>query len=178
MGCGTGRISEIAIGRVDELTVTDISRKLAHEVGERLGCAHQQADACDLRFDARSFDLVLSSECVEHSRNPWHALAERSRVLKPGGLLVVTTPNRLWYPTVLVAQALRLRKFAGRERLIWPHEVIRWLRRNNFDILRFGGCHLFPWQIPGSTKALPFFDHFDRVLYPAMINFGFAARKG
>ena len=36
MGCGTGRISEAVFELVGELTVADISEKLAKKVGERL----------------------------------------------------------------------------------------------------------------------------------------------
>ena len=41
-----------------------------------------------------SFDVVLYCEIIEHLlMNPVHTLTEIHRVLKPGGLLVVTTPN-------------------------------------------------------------------------------------
>lgn len=45
-------------------------------------------------YDDASFDLVLWCEVIEHlTANPVHALAQIHRVLKPGGALVVTTPN-------------------------------------------------------------------------------------
>ena len=41
-----------------------------------------------------SFDFVLFCEIIEHLlMNPLHALREIHRVLEPGGLLVLTTPN-------------------------------------------------------------------------------------
>jgi ubiquinone/menaquinone biosynthesis C-methylase UbiE len=40
-----------------------------------------------------SFDIVISCETVEHLPNPALALKELARVLKPGGTLVLTTPN-------------------------------------------------------------------------------------
>jgi len=39
-----------------------------------------------------SFDAVLLSEVMEHLGNPEHALAEAARVLRPGGMLFVSTP--------------------------------------------------------------------------------------
>ena len=39
-----------------------------------------------------SFDLVLMSEVMEHLGDPEHALAESARVLRPGGLLYISTP--------------------------------------------------------------------------------------
>lgn len=46
-----------------------------------------------LPFEASSFDGVVSIETIEHLENPWFFLREVSRVLRPGGFLVLTTPN-------------------------------------------------------------------------------------
>jgi ubiquinone/menaquinone biosynthesis C-methylase UbiE len=177
VGCGTGRMSEELVGRASRLTVTDISGKLAREVGERLGCSHSQEDACELSFEDASFDLVVSSECIEHVSDPWRALDEMARVLKEGGVWVLTTPNRLWYPCLMLAQKLRVRKFEGPEHWIWPHEVRRWLTSKGLIVKGFSGCHLLPWQVPMSQHVLPFFDRHGPRLYPVMINFGFAAQR-
>jgi SAM-dependent methyltransferase len=45
-------------------------------------------------YDTASFDVVTSWEVLEHlGRDPMHLLWEANRVLKPGGLLLMTTPN-------------------------------------------------------------------------------------
>jgi SAM-dependent methyltransferase len=45
-------------------------------------------------YDDASFDVVLYCEIIEHLlMNPVHTLKEIRRVMRPGGLLVVTTPN-------------------------------------------------------------------------------------
>ena len=41
------------------------------------------------------FDAVVSIEAVEHLENPWHLMREAARVLKAGGLFILTTPNVL-----------------------------------------------------------------------------------
>jgi len=48
-----------------------------------------------LPFAEASFDLVTCSEVLEHLENYRQLLREAARVLKPGGLLIVTTPNVL-----------------------------------------------------------------------------------
>jgi SAM-dependent methyltransferase len=41
-----------------------------------------------------AYDFLLSSHAIEHCANPLKALAEWSRVLKPGGVLVLIVPHR------------------------------------------------------------------------------------
>jgi SAM-dependent methyltransferase len=55
-----------------------------------------QADLhCPLPFASGSFDAVVSTEVLEHLENPHHVAREFARILRPGGTLVVTTPNIL-----------------------------------------------------------------------------------
>lgn len=45
-------------------------------------------------YASDSFDVVLAMEVVEHlALNPAHMFAESARVLRPGGSMIVTTPN-------------------------------------------------------------------------------------
>lgn len=46
-----------------------------------------------LPFDDSSVDVLVSSEVVEHLPDPQPAIKEMWRVLKPGGYVLVTTPN-------------------------------------------------------------------------------------
>jgi 2-polyprenyl-3-methyl-5-hydroxy-6-metoxy-1,4-benzoquinol methylase len=48
-----------------------------------------------LPFTDKSFDCAVCVETIEHLRNRYAFLAECSRVLRPGGTLVLTTPNVL-----------------------------------------------------------------------------------
>jgi SAM-dependent methyltransferase len=48
------------------------------------------ASSHDLPFDDGQFDVVVSTEMLEHDPYPWVSMAEMGRVLVPGGLLVVT----------------------------------------------------------------------------------------
>jgi 2-polyprenyl-3-methyl-5-hydroxy-6-metoxy-1,4-benzoquinol methylase len=50
-------------------------------------------DAENLAFASKSFDLVLASEVVEHLWSPQNFFSEAFRVLKPGGFLILSTPE-------------------------------------------------------------------------------------
>lgn len=52
-------------------------------------------DVTALTFADSSFDLVISSDVMEHVHEPWAGFAEIARVLKPGGMNVFTIPVRI-----------------------------------------------------------------------------------
>jgi len=54
-----------------------------------------------LPFSNESFDVVFHRMLAEHLADPDTATREISRVLKPGGTLVVHTPNRLHYSILI-----------------------------------------------------------------------------
>lgn len=52
-----------------------------------------EGDAESLPFPDASFDVVLSTQVLEHLKNPARALREAVRVLRPAGRLVLTVPG-------------------------------------------------------------------------------------
>ena len=172
VGCGTGAVTKGIAPFVGPLTVSDYSEKLSRETGERLGAAWSRQDACAITYPDASFDLVYSSECIEHTPDPRQALREMARVTRPGGTLIVTSPNKLWYPVLLLSMALKIRKFAGNELWLSPGEAARTFEDCGLRDVQVTGCHLCPWQLPLARTVLPFFDRFGRTLHPLMINWG------
>lgn len=74
------------------------------EYGAKMGynseCVVWNISKPPLPFSGGNFDIVVISEVLEHLEEPGMAVAEAGRVLKKGGLLVVTvpldTPLSLW----------------------------------------------------------------------------------
>jgi SAM-dependent methyltransferase len=58
-----------------------------------------RGDATCLPFPDDSFDVVITSEVLEHIQDDVAAIAEMYRVLKPGGIFAVTVPS--WLPEVI-----------------------------------------------------------------------------
>ena len=52
-------------------------------------------------LDTSSVDAVRANQVVEHIRNPLQFLAEIHRILRPGGMLVITTPNVRYFRHVV-----------------------------------------------------------------------------
>ncbi len=177
VGCGTGAITRTYRSRVGDLLTTDISEKLALRTAEQNQATGQRQDATQLDLDDDTFDLVVSSECIEHCPEPARAVGEMIRVLKPGGYLVLTTPNRLWQPVVTGAQKMGLRSFQGNEVFLGVRELRSAASAAGADVLRQTGCHLFPWQLPGVKPILRRLDAAGDRLVPFMINQAILAQK-
>ncbi len=55
---------------------------------------YKRSTAEKIPFKAGTFDSVFAGELIEHVESPAKFLAEAGRVLKKGGTLIITTPNR------------------------------------------------------------------------------------
>jgi len=50
-------------------------------------------EAFSNRFGGQQFDAITAIEMLEHIENPRHIFRESNRLLKPGGTLLLSTPN-------------------------------------------------------------------------------------
>jgi SAM-dependent methyltransferase len=53
----------------------------------------RQGDLCDMPFASNAFDLVLATDVVEHVDDDAQAMTEIARILKPGGVALITVPT-------------------------------------------------------------------------------------
>jgi 2-polyprenyl-3-methyl-5-hydroxy-6-metoxy-1,4-benzoquinol methylase len=49
-------------------------------------------DGYNTQFENEKFDYVVIGEVIEHLENPTHFITEALRILKPGGVLAISTP--------------------------------------------------------------------------------------
>ena len=85
-----------------------------------------------LPFPDGSFDAVLSTHVAEHLAHPEAAFAEMARVLRPGGRLLLLTPNRRHYvPLLARLLPLGLHLALNRRRGLAEHDVFPTLYRAN-----------------------------------------------
>lgn len=139
VGCLDGTIGELFLKMGNEVYGIDASepaleKALARGVKARRGNVEER-----FPFDDAMFDAVFAGEIIEHIFDVDTMLSEIFRVLKPGGLFVVTTPN-------LAAFGRRLLLLLNRN----PHIEISFtgeaaghiryfIRRTLFDLLQKHG---------------------------------------
>ncbi|MCZ7525692.1 MAG: class I SAM-dependent methyltransferase [Acidimicrobiia bacterium] len=97
VGCGVGEETATLAGPDRYLVGVDYSVETTIAARSRAGSAGPAfagMDGTRLAFRDRSFDAVCSSHIVEHFTAPETHVAELARVLRPGGVAFVITPNR------------------------------------------------------------------------------------
>ena len=109
MGCGGGRHAFEARRRGAHVVAVDAADTEAKQVAGILTAMTEEgeagpagsgaavvADGAALPFADGAFDAVIAAEVLEHVADDRPAVAELTRVLRPGGRLAVTVPR--WYP--------------------------------------------------------------------------------
>ncbi|MGH8046596.1 MAG: class I SAM-dependent methyltransferase [Chthoniobacterales bacterium] len=153
VGCGPGTITQGIAEYVLPGRVTAVDRdpvQAAHaarlaEGREQTNLRFIAASVYELPFPAASFDLVFSHALFEHLSNPRGALAEIRRVLRPGGLVALCSPDwdafEMRKPTPEAEAALRdyreLQEHNGGDTRAGG-KLTKWLQEGEFGFIRQG----------------------------------------
>lgn len=147
MGCGEGFYTMI-FSELYECKVTaadyddhilDMARKWIKE-SNRVKIV--KADICNLDFPDNTFNKIVCTEVLEHIDDDEKAVQELYRVLKPGGVLAATVPNKnypfVWDPLNKVREGLGLGHFDPKNGLwggIWAYDHKRLYLPEDFRLL-------------------------------------------
>ena len=100
LGCGAALVADLVADLPVRYTGLDYgdhhitsAAKRHHDTDGPLTATFVRGDAEHLPFADASFDVVVWSEVIEHLMRPELAVWEVARVLRPGGVLVMTTNN-------------------------------------------------------------------------------------
>jgi len=145
-GCGFGAWCEWfqkkghhIVGIEYDKKIVSQAKKFKDDVAVELG------DITDLKFEDNSFDAYISLGVIEHfEHGPEKALEEAHRILKPGGLALVTTPL-LTALRRFVSHPIRnlyffIRKLKRKPKYFWEYrftkkELRRYLENAGFEII-------------------------------------------
>jgi SAM-dependent methyltransferase len=100
LACGEGYGSHLmaeTASRVVGMDVASEAVEQAQEQYQRDNLSYRQGSATSIPFDSDSFDVVVSFETIEHLAEQAEMLAEFRRVLRPDGLLIISSPDKKTY---------------------------------------------------------------------------------
>jgi SAM-dependent methyltransferase len=145
VGCGTGAFVHYATARGFDACGIDFSHKSVEAGRRRFGLRTLVArPLADFREEqaGRPFDVVTSFEVLEHVESPRAFLADIHALLGPGGLVVLSVPNRGRWPVRGLFDSP-------------PHHLTRWTERALRTLLELSGFDVVRMErtpVPGSIK--------------------------
>lgn len=172
VGCGEGRGIDWLLPQIKQYTAID---KIAPVI-DKLKIKYPQATFYSGNipplsvFADNSFDTVVSFQVIEHIDDDALFLKEISRVLKPGGQALITTPNR---PLSLSRNPWHVREYTADEltRLAQPYfsqvtmkgiggngNVMEYYERNKKSVAKLMRWDIFnlQYRLPASWLRVPY----------------------
>jgi 2-polyprenyl-3-methyl-5-hydroxy-6-metoxy-1,4-benzoquinol methylase len=95
-GCGTGTIARFLAERGARVTAIDASQEMLSNVIPEGDVEYLNRDIGDTRLEDRRFAGIVCSSVIEYVEEPEAILREFRRILKKGGLLLISVPVSSW----------------------------------------------------------------------------------
>jgi 2-polyprenyl-6-hydroxyphenyl methylase/3-demethylubiquinone-9 3-methyltransferase len=168
IGCGGGILCE-PLARMGADTTgidpapgnIDIARR--HAAPQGLAIDYRADTAETLVADGASFDAVLAMEVIEHVPDPAAFVAAACALVRPGGLLVMSTLNRTLksFALAIIGAEYVLRWLPKGthkwERFVTPDELARMMRRSGMRVIDRAGVVYNPlagkWRVSSDTDV-------------------------
>jgi SAM-dependent methyltransferase len=155
LGYGSAQLAAVA-SEVFAIDTCDTAIEYARFRYAGTNLTFQKMDACSLALEDKSFDLAVSFEVIEHVTQAMSFLASIRKVLKPGGMAVLSTPNRLVAsPNGILSDPTHVCEYS-------PLEFAGLLRSAGFCEVCLYGQHLpmGVWKVHGLSTGLSRLDIF------------------
>jgi 2-polyprenyl-6-hydroxyphenyl methylase/3-demethylubiquinone-9 3-methyltransferase len=168
IGCGGGILCEPLARMGAQMTGIDpapgnIDIARAHAAPQGLATDYRADTAEALVAEGASFDAVLAMEVIEHVPDQSAFVATAAALVRPGGLLIMSTLNRTLksfaFAIIGAEYVLRwLPKGTHKwERFVTPEELARFMRRSGLRVIDRAGVVYNPfggkWRLSGDTDV-------------------------
>jgi 2-polyprenyl-3-methyl-5-hydroxy-6-metoxy-1,4-benzoquinol methylase len=145
IGCSVGATLTAAKNLGWQPMGVDVSQRAA-KVCKQRGVECTVVQDGELPFEDGAFDLVTNWHVIEHVLDVRQTLTEWRRVLKPGGIMILETPD---------ASYLKARIMGPRYKKFWPAEHLYTFTRENLtSIMSSEGFEILPSRLLGGWNTL------------------------
>ena len=145
VGCSVGATLEAAKNLGWDGIGVDISED-AIEFCQAKGLNCQKIEGVKLPFEDDQFDIITNWHVIEHVHDVSETLDEWRRVLKPGGIMILETPD---------ANYLKAEIMGTRYRRFWPAEHLYTFNPKNLSsFLTRSGFEIMPTRLIGKPSCL------------------------
>lgn len=103
VGCGSGQLHEFVANRFERYIGIDAVDYSDFPANAEFHFADLNASQLPLRNNTA--DVAVAVETIEHLENPRAFMRELVRIAKPGGIVVITTPNQLSWLSLMTLVA-------------------------------------------------------------------------
>jgi len=155
VGCGTGHHVGLLRERGFDVVGVEPGEELRRRAqANNPGASIEDGDVEAMGFETASFDGVLAIEVIRHVPHPDRAVAEIARVLRPGGIAVITAAPR-WslngYALInQITGRVKVPSFTkSRQSFLSQGEARALMRAAGFSSVEMHGVLLGPWQVIG-----------------------------
>jgi ubiquinone/menaquinone biosynthesis C-methylase UbiE len=104
-----------------------------------------QGDALTPPFPDASFDIVTATAFIEHVADPQKLLKEIHRVLRPGGIVILTTPQPVFER---IAVAIGHLPHEDHQETMTLMKLAEYLRKSDFGVIELRKFMVSPWGLP------------------------------
>ena len=155
VGCGGGLLSEPLAKQGFAVTGIDpagqnVQIAAAHAAQSGVTIDYRATTAETLAAEGAAFDVVLAMEVIEHVPDPAAFVATAAGLVKPGGLLLVSTINRTkraFALAILGAEYILRWLPVGThswDKFVTPEEFAGWIQDNGLDVCERSGMVFNP----------------------------------
>jgi SAM-dependent methyltransferase len=146
LGCAYGFVMEVAREHGWEVAGIEPAEEVAASVARTLGVPVAR-DLESAGLAAGTFDAVLLWDVIEHLPDPRRTVDELARLLRPGGILSVVTPD-------VGSLAARLLGRHWEEMRKLPEHIYFFNRKSLVTLLRVAGFEPVEWGTVGKRMTL------------------------
>lgn len=165
VGAGNGVIA-LGLKKSHQVVATDISPEMVKQIRKNKIKAYV-SDAEKLTFEDASFDTVIAAELIYYLDHPENFISEAHRILKPNGILLITSASSITSFYNNIRTLLRKIGFKNmyfddqNKQFIAMGKLVNLLTRENFTIKTQENAILFPFA---------FMDKVNRIMEKSPLN--------